>query len=323
MKRITAVLLTLAMCFALFTVSAGAADYVPYTFEFSNGDVVEFSGARVAEETFTIREWNPDYDGGYAPAEQVTANVIHVEPGAAVTLSEGCGFNTLGFNLRDGVYYRVSALGFEWFTTEIENIFHGNADMLEFAQDDSGKIIYYVVIGGDVPEADASVAGFTDVSPSDYFADAVVWAKNTGVTTGMTETLFGPSGTVKRGQAVTFLWRANGKPEPSSAANPFKDVKSTDYFYKAVLWAVENGITNGMSATEFGPDNNVKREQMVTFLWRAMGSPAKTGNGAYYDDAVSWANSLKLLDGTANAFRVGDECPRADVVTYLYRYANQ
>ncbi|MBR3560282.1 MAG: leucine-rich repeat protein [Oscillospiraceae bacterium] len=165
------------------------------------------------------------------------------------------------------------------------------------------------------------VSGFLDVRETDYFADAVTWAKEKGVTLGKgAATRFAPRDSVSRGEAVTFLWRAMGQPEPTSAASPFTDVGASDFFCKPVLWAVENGITNGTGdGTTFSPNSPVTREQLAIFLYRAMGEPGKTGAGAYYDDALRWANGKSLLDGTEISFRVGAPCPRCDVVTYLFR----
>ncbi len=166
---------------------------------------------------------------------------------------------------------------------------------------------------------------FDDVRYGSYYWDSVKWAYENGITTGTSETTFGPMETCTRGQVVTFLWRAKGCPEPTSTVNPFTDVKETDYFYKAVLWAVENGITNGMTETTFGPKETCTSGHVVTFLWRANGQPAAVGestlveSGEWYSDAVAWADSVGLLSGTDVAFGVKNNAPRADIVTYLYR----
>lgn len=111
-----------------------------------------------------------------------------------------------------------------------------------------------------------------------------------------------------------------GCPEPASTENPFTDVTESDYFYKAVLWAVEKGVTNGTTDTTFGPNGTCTSAHVVTFLWRANGKPAANTDGTnYYDEAVAWANSQKLLDGTAVPFAQDNLSPRADIVTYLYR----
>ena len=109
---------------------------------------------------------------------------------------------------------------------------------------------------------------FTDVKGEDYFLDPVLWAVEKGITLGTSAEAFSPNNPCTRAQIVTFLWRANGSPEPESDENPFTDVAATDYFYKAVLWAVENKITMGMSATTFGPNAICNRGQVATFLCR-------------------------------------------------------
>ena len=166
---------------------------------------------------------------------------------------------------------------------------------------------------------DAPQSPFRDVLPDDYFAEAVLWAKETGVTDGTSPTTFSPQNTVRRGQAVTFLWRAMGEPEPATRSNPFNDVRESDYFYKAVLWAVENGITDGTSETTFSPTNPVTRGQMITFLWRTIGKPGETGAGPWYADAENWGNNNGYLSGTAELYTTGAECPRGDVVYYLWQ----
>jgi len=163
---------------------------------------------------------------------------------------------------------------------------------------------------------------FTDVKESDYFYDAVLWAKETGVTTGATATTFAPNNTCTRGQVVTFLWRALGCPEPTTTENPFTDVKESDYFYKAVLWAKETGVTTGTSATAFSPNATCTSGQVITFLWRSNGKPAAEHEGTeYYAEAAAWAEANGLLAGTAVEFAPNNLSPRADIVTYLYRNA--
>ena len=161
---------------------------------------------------------------------------------------------------------------------------------------------------------------FTDVPTAAYYHDAVLWALEKGITTGTTATTFSPEATCTRGQVVTFLWRAKGCPEPTSTENPFTDIQESDYFYKPVLWAVEKGITNGMTATTFGPNETCTSAHVVTFLWRANGKPvAETTGTNYYDEPVAWANTKQLLDSTAVPFAPANLSPRADIVTYLYR----
>ena len=161
---------------------------------------------------------------------------------------------------------------------------------------------------------------FEDVKHDDACHDPVLWAYNYGITTGTSETKFSPEASCTRGQVVTFLWRSVGEPEPMTTDNPFTDVKESDYFYKAVLWAVENEITTGTSATKFSPDTTCSYAHILTFIWRAFGEPGKTGEGEWYADAMSWAEKTAMLNGFfTNDSDPMAECPRGAVVTFLYR----
>lgn len=168
---------------------------------------------------------------------------------------------------------------------------------------------------------------FTDVPSGAYYTDAVLWAYQNSVTAGITATTFAPSAACTRGQVMTFLWRAKGEPEPKTTVNPFQDVKPSDYYYKAVLWAYENGITSGTTATAFSPGNTCTNGHVVTFLWRANGEPLPEGTSSlagqfknsYYTSAVAWADTTGLLEDTGAAFDPASMSPRANIVTYLYR----
>ena len=171
---------------------------------------------------------------------------------------------------------------------------------------------------------------FTDVPADAYYYDAVAWAVENGITTGTGDgTTFSPNAPCTRGQIVTFLWRAAGCPEPKSSVNPFTDVEEGAYYSKAVLWAVENGITTGTGdGTTFSPDAPCTRDQTVTFLWRAVEKPAATVGqsftdvpaDAYYASAVQWAVANGVTTGTGNGmFSPDATCTRAQIVTFLYR----
>lgn len=175
------------------------------------------------------------------------------------------------------------------------------------------------------------VLHFEDVETDDYYYDPVCWAVRQGVTTGWTEKLFAPHMECTRAQFVTFLWRAMGKPEPSLLENPFLDMDEEDYYYDAVLWAVENGITSGMTETMFAPDEKCQRAQIVTFLWRMEESPKVEDSNpfidvkseSYYYDAVLWAVNQGITTGwTENTFAPKMNCTRAQSVTFLYRDLN-
>ena len=170
---------------------------------------------------------------------------------------------------------------------------------------------------------------FTDVASSAYYYDAVLWAVENGVTSGTSATTFSPNDPCTRAQIVTFLWRASGSPKSTTTTNPFKDVQAGAYYYDAVLWAVEKGITSGTSADTFSPNDSCTRAQTVTFLWRSAGSPkpAASSNpftdvqsGTYYYDAVLWAVENSITSGTgANTFSPADTVTRGQTVTFLYR----
>ena len=169
---------------------------------------------------------------------------------------------------------------------------------------------------------------FVDVAEGSYYEEAVDWAVKNGITTGTGNNYFTPDGICTRAQAVTFLWRVAGSPTPKTEAMPFEDVLDGSYYYEAVLWAVENGITVGTSATTFSPELTCSRAHIVTFLWRAANSPSvKTDNpftdvaaDAYYIDAVLWAVKHKITVGTTlSTFSPDEGCTRAQIVTFLYR----
>ena len=172
---------------------------------------------------------------------------------------------------------------------------------------------------------------FTDVAEGAYYADAVAWAIQNKVTSGVSAMTFAPNASCTRGQMVTFLWKAAGSPEPKSLTTAFTDVKSGAYYEKAVAWAVESKVTTGTSATTFSPDATVTRGQSVTFLWKANNSPAAASASAftdvaasaYYASAVNWAVEKGVTSGiSATTFAPNSDCTRAQIVTFLYRAAS-
>lgn len=176
--------------------------------------------------------------------------------------------------------------------------------------------------------AKPTVGGFSDVYEGDYYADAVVWAVENDVTSGVGSGKFAPGNNCTREQIVTFLWRANGSPEPKTTANPFTDVGQSSYAYKAILWAVENDITSGTGNGKFSPGASCTRDQAVTFLWRSEGKPAAASGssftdvktGDYFADAVAWAVANNITSGVGNnRFNPSGTCTRGQIVTFLYR----
>ena len=167
---------------------------------------------------------------------------------------------------------------------------------------------------------------FYDVPNDAFFYEAVKWAVKSGVTNGLSDTMFGPYESCTRAQIVTFLWRAAGSPEPKTASS-FTDVPVSTYYAKAVAWAVENGITNGMTETTFAPNETCTRGQSVTFLHRVLkGTASGSANftdvksDAFYADAINWAVANNVTNGTSNTtFSPNADCTRAEIVTFLYR----
>lgn len=170
----------------------------------------------------------------------------------------------------------------------------------------------------------STVGGFSDVKESDYFADAVLWAVEKNITSGTSKTTFSPNATCSKAQILSFLWRAHGSPEPT-AANPFTDIKTTDYFYKAALWAAEKGLVSGST---FGANTDCTRAMTMEYMWKAAGSPTPAGKADFtdvpanadYAQAVAWAVENKITSGTgSDNFSPAATCTRGQIVTFLHR----
>ena len=198
---------------------------------------------------------------------------------------------------------------------------------------EAGKTVYipFTVYGTKGEEASGTMAitiaqtmNFIDVKPGDFFYEPVKWAVNNKITNGTSSTTFSPYKNCNRAEIVTFLWRAAGSPEPKTASS-FTDVPANAYYAKAVAWAVENGITNGMTETTFAPDATCTRGQSVTFLYRVLKGTASgstnftdVASDAFYADAVNWAVANNVTNGTSNTtFSPNADCTRAEIVTFL------
>ena len=181
---------------------------------------------------------------------------------------------------------------------------------------------------GELPEDELD---FRDVYEDDYFFDAVQWAAENGITGGVGNGRFGPSLDCSRGQTMTFLWRASGEPEPDPISTDLTDVAADSYYYEAVLWAMQEGVTTGAGAGRFAPDATVTRGQFVTFLYRLAGASsdgvhpfADVPAGSYYEKAIAWAFAEGITRGTSGAtFSPDAPCTRAQIITFLYRYFNR
>ena len=205
-----------------------------------------------------------------------------------------------------------------------------SGNLLGLTNQGSGKFTF--IMSGSAVTVQASFTKesgsvFADVPNSAYYAEAVKWALNEGITNGTGNGLFGAQDACTRAQIVTFLWRAAGSPAPKVTFNPFSDVSAEAYYFQAVLWAVENGITEGTGNGRFSPDSTCTRGQSVTFLYRAAGSPAASGSSfqdvaasSYCAAAAQWAVQNGITQGTGKAtFSPDAACNRAQIVTFLYR----
>lgn len=204
-----------------------------------------------------------------------------------------------------------------------------SGDLLPLADLGNGKYSFVMPDGKVSVEAEfvkTAATSFADVPANAYFADAVKWAVDKDVTNGLSDTMFGPYESCTRAQIVTFLWRAAGSPEPKTMSS-FTDVPASTYYAKAVAWAIENGITNGMTETTFAPDATCTRGQIVTFLYRALKGTASGSTNftdvksdTFYADAINWAVANNVTNGTSNTtFSPNADCTRAEIVTFLYR----
>ena len=204
----------------------------------------------------------------------------------------------------------------------------GYGKKLELTENEDGAYSFTQPSGKVTVEA-KFIVKFVDVPENSYYEKAVDWAVEKSITNGVDETHFAPDATCTRAQAVTFLWRALGCPEPTGTKSEFTDVTDANaFYYKAVLWATENGVTNGYGDGKFGVNDTVNRAQMVTFMARAMKGKATTAEsftdvpeGAYYADAAAWAKENGISNGIGdNKFGSNENCARAQIVTMLYRY---
>ena len=223
-----------------------------------------------------------------------------------------------------GVAYKENGMNVVLFANSLTNKVHQRDEYAYLS-----NFLFSSVLSDKNYDGSASLP-FTDVADDAYYADAVVWAVAKNITSGATATTFAPNAGCTRGQMVTFLWRANGSPEPKSMTTAFTDVTSGAYYEKAVAWAVENNVTTGTSSTTFSPDASVTRAQAVTFQWRAAGAPAAEGTNAFadvsasafYAPAVQWAVNACVTTGTSDTtFSPNSNCLRAQIVSFLYRAA--
>ena len=309
-----------------------------YTPNASTGASLDASGLPLTVGTYTVAvTFNSDASFGYKTATfTITKATPTGTPG--YTLIETSGKTLADAKLTVGTIRPAGTIAWDLpLTTVLED---GKAYAWTFTPNDThnytiltGTLVPYVDDGMDyIPGVIGGNTGsfnFHDVSRFDYFYDAVKWAAENGIASGTGRYTFSPNAVCTRAQTVTFLWRAAGSPLPRYRVCPFTDVQPSDYYYNAVLWAVEQGITTGLNATTFGPDVTVTRGQVATFLYRAA-SAAKPSTfnpftdvktTAYNYDAILWAYDNRITTGTSDTtFSPDAYCTRAQIVTFLYRY---
>ena len=282
----------------------------------------DMNDSAVAEATFTRR--SSSGGGGSFSAPSYSVSVDDVKHGTVTVSPESAS---------KGDTVTITVTPDKGYTLESLTVLDKDGKALALTDKGGGRYTFTMPAGKITVKAvfmddNTMLNFFTDVHAEDYYYDAVLWAAQEGVTGGTSDTLFAPNGSCTRAQAVTFLWRAAGSPEPKSADLPFTDVPADAYYAKAVAWAVENGVAKGVSETAFAPDAGCTRAQIVTFLWRAQQSPASGGENpftdvsaaAYYYNAVLWAVENDVAKGVSEtAFAPNDNCTRAQIVTLIYR----
>ena len=309
-----------------------------YTPNASTGASLDASGLPLTVGTYTVAvTFNSDASFGYKTATfTITKATPTGTPG--YTKLETSGKTLADAKITVGTIRPAGTIAWDLpLTTVLED---GKAYAWTFTPADThnytiltGTLVPYVDDGMDyIPGVIGGNTGsfnFHDVSRLDYFYDAVKWAAENGIASGTGRYTFSPNAVCTRAQTVTFLWRAAGSPLPRYRVCPFTDVQPSDYYYNAVLWAVEQGITTGLNATTFGPDVTVTRGQVATFLYRAA-SAAKPSTfnpftdvktTAYNYNAILWAYDNRITTGTSDTtFSPDAYCTRAQIVTFLYRY---
>lgn len=321
MKKILALVLAVALCFGMSAPAFASGNlFFTCTVELDCGVKIEF------ETVLDDLGWVALDTSGARFAE-----ILRVKPNTSmkVTGSLNADVHTLDYSAE---YYDadLDMIDYAYMKSGTVSVVSGKVETLFRNVDDVyASLVNLGTVDGiptlvsyyDVPYA-WTENPFTDVSPDDDFYMPVMWARYYEVTNGTSKTTFSPDGTCTRGQVVTFLWRACGCPEPLSIKSPFTDVKPTDYFYKPVLWAIEEGITLGTSATTFSPEQTCQYSHVLTFLWRALGTPMPLLSGSsnpfgkeYWSEPFEFVYEYGLIDPDQDP---AAPCPRFEIVNFLY-----
>ncbi|MGM9619043.1 MAG: S-layer homology domain-containing protein [Oscillospiraceae bacterium] len=322
----------------------------------TNGEILALDGTTVLTGTFAWIDSTKVMSAGGTEQMVFTPESTNYAPitidVAVSTYTTGGGVSTYAITVEStqngdvtssrktaskGTTVTLTVVPDKGYTLETLTVTDKNGSEIELTNQGAGKYTFTmpaskVTIKATFMEDNSMLNFFVDVFPGDYYYDAVLWAAKNGITGGTGDGLtFSPNAPCTRAQVVTFLWRAAGCPEPESSANPFTDVKAGSYCYKAVLWAVENGITIGTGdGTTFSPNATCSRGQIVTFLWRSQQSPAAAGANSFTDvaadsycaKAVQWAVESGITNGSGDGttFSPKNDCTRAQIVTFLYRF---
>ena len=349
---------SLKVAFSQDTSIEAGSDYI-YLYDSEGNQIGKYTGTELAGQTVTV----PGYmvkiklvsDGSYCEYGFTVANVEAVSLDHTHSLTAVAKIDATCTSDGTEAYWKCSVCGMMFSDAQGKNVIKAPAAIKATGHKwDAGKVTtqptetaegvktFTCTVCGQtrtesIPKLNPTpttppVTSFSDVPADAYFAEPVSWAVNhePQITNGTGDGKFSPKDECQRCQIVTFLWRAMGCPEPTSTVNPFVDVKPSDYFYKAVLWAVEKGITNGMDATHFGPNLTCTRGQAVTFLWRAEGKPSPKTQRSEFTDVqnpndyfyapVLWAVENGITNGTGNGlFSPNMICLREQIVTFLYR----
>lgn len=303
----------------------------------------ELTGTPNVRDTYYAKWSKDEIDSIYGTGKNVDLGII-AEGGSTSATVGFTGSKKLVDHESDHNYFTADISGMTVTITPVDGLKPGtyNDTIYVYTKTGATHFIYVTLTvtekfaDADQPQGDlpfwlpAAIGSnpFSDVAGGAYYNEAVRWAVKNGIASGTDAKHFSPDAACTRGQAVTFLWRAAGCPAPTLAENPFADVKPTDYCYDAVLWAVQTGVAKGTSASTFSPDAACTRGQIVTFLYRAAGSPSGYANSGYTDvpetsycaAPVAWAVALRVTSGTsAITFSPDALCTRAQIVTFLYR----
>lgn len=294
----------------LYKVNGELPDVGLTSYEIEDGDRILW---------YYTEDWTKDPDAGSRREEEIEKENKEAAKNVSDLIS---GLGEISLESKEAI--EAARAAYEALTEEQKKL----VDIEALLQAEEAYAALMAVAEEEMEEPAPAPMQFTDVQEESYYYDAVNWAAAKGIVSGVAEDAFAPEETCSRGQIATFLWRLAGCPAPATKVVPYTDVETDSYYHDAILWAAENGIVKGMDGLSFGPETVLTRAQAVTFLWRAMGSPAPLGEysfgdvpeTAYYRDAVLWAAENGITSGTGeDMFSPDAPCQRGQIVTFLYR----